>query len=105
MTFKQVLKLNFDTLQTTICNKSFSHSKPLGQMIREILRLFDIPPFDIKVVIWWPICFQNGTKFTLRQAFLDVYILCKSDSTGCNILNFRIIMVFEQLSKVPMFLI
>ena len=48
----------------------FSHSKPLGSMIREILRLFD--------VIWQPFCFQNKAKITFSQVFLAIYILCKS---------------------------
>ena len=54
-------------------------------MIREILGLFDMAPFDMKDVIWKPICLQNKVKITLRQAFFPNYILCKSDTASCNI--------------------
>ena len=74
----------------TISNKLFSHSKLIGPMIREVLGLFDISPkIDIKDMIWRPFRFQNNTKITLRQAFLAIYILWKSDTACCNILNFR----------------
>ena len=73
-----------------VSNKLFCHSKPLGPMIREILGLsVEAPPFDIKYMIWQPFCFQNTAKITLRQAFLAIYILCKSDTASYNILNFR----------------
>ena len=66
MTLKQGSKVKFDItkdLQTTISNKLFCHSKPLGPMISEILGLFVMPPpFDIKYVIWRPLCFQNKSK-------------------------------------------
>ena len=64
-------------------------------MIREILGFLISPPFDIKYVIWPPFCFQNRTKITPRQALLAIYILYKSDTASCNILNFRISMIFE----------
>ena len=47
MTLKQGSKVKFDTckdLQIMSSNK-FSHSKPPGPMIREILRLFDMPHY------------------------------------------------------------
>ena len=58
-------------LQTMISKKLFYHSKPVGSMIRDMLGFFMCPPpFDIKGVIWQPLCFQNKAKITLRQAFL-----------------------------------
>ena len=45
--------------------------------------------FGIKDVIWWSFCFQNKDTITLRQAFLSIYILCKSDEASCNILGYR----------------
>ena len=77
--------------QTMISYKLFSHSNPLGPMMRQIFGLFDMitPLFDIKDVIWQPFCFQNKAKITLRQAFLAIYILCISDEASWNILRFR----------------
>ena len=75
MTLKQGSKVKFDIakdLKIKISKQWFSLSKPLGSMPREILG--PPPPFDIKY---------------LRQAFLATYILCKSDTASCNILNFR----------------
>ena len=76
-------------LQTTMSDKLFSHSKPLGPIIREILGLFEMLILDIKDVMWQPFCFQNKAKITLSQAFPAIYILGKSDTGSCNILNFR----------------
>ena len=45
--------------------------------------------FGIKNMIWWPFCFQNKDTITLGQAFLSIYILCKSDEASCNILGYR----------------
>ena len=45
--------------------------------------------FDIKDVLWQSSCFQNKDTITLRQAFLSIYILCKSDEASCNILGYR----------------
>ena len=72
------------------CN-SFLHLAPLGPMTREILGLFDMmtPLFHIEDVILQPFCFYNKAYITLRQAFLAIYILCKSDEASCNILSFR----------------
>ena len=103
MTLKQGSKVKFDTakdLQTTISRKLFSHSKPLRPMIREILGLFVVPPspqFDIKYVTWWTFCFQNKAKITLRQAFLAISILCKSDIASCNILSLEHINDFQAI--------
>ena len=66
-------------------------------MIREVLELFDMPPpppppppqFDIKDMTWQPLWFQNKAKITLRQVFLAIYTLCKSDTASCNSLNLR----------------
>ena len=68
-------------------------------MIRKMLWLFDVPPppFDIKDVIWQPFCFHNKAKITLRQAFLAIYILYKSDRARCNILNFEHINDFQAI--------
>ena len=78
---------------------SFSHSKPLGPMIRKISGLSDIIiPFDIKDMIWQPFCFQNKAKITFRQAFLSIYILCKSDEATCNILSLEHIHDFRTIS-------
>ena len=46
-------------------------------------------PFGINDVIWWPFCFQNKDTITLTQAFLSIYILCKSDEASCTILGYR----------------
>ena len=89
------VKLNIaKDLQTMISNKLFCHSNPLGPMIREILGFLLCPP--IKYVIWQPFCFHNKAKITLRQAFLAIYILYKSDRASCNILNFR---TYQQFSS------
>ena len=46
--------------QAMISYKLFTHSKPLGAMVREMEGLFNrITPFDIKHAIWWPFCFGN----------------------------------------------
>ena len=50
--------------------------------------------FGIKDVIWLPFCFQNKDTITLRQAFLSICILCKSDEASYfkvteNIKDFR----------------
>ena len=45
--------------------------------------------FGIKDVIWQSFCFQNKDIITIRQAFLSIYILCKSDEASCNILAYR----------------
>ena len=42
--------------------------------------------FGIKDVIWQPFCFKNKDTITLRQAFISIYILCKSDEASFNIL-------------------
>ena len=42
--------------------------------------------FGIKDVIWRSFCFQNKDTITLRQAFISIYILCKSDEASFNIL-------------------
>ena len=42
--------------------------------------------FGIKDVIWQSFCFQNKDTITLRQAFISIYILCKSDEASFNIL-------------------
>ena len=77
-------------LQIMMSYELFSHSKPLMPVIREILDVFNMtPPFEIKDVIWQSLCFQNKAKITLRQAFLAIYILCKSDIASHNILTFR----------------
>ena len=66
-----------------ISYKLFSHSKPLGPMIREILALY------IEDMTSWPFCFQHKAKITLRQAFLPIYIMYKFDEASCNTLSFR----------------
>ena len=60
-------------------------------LIRDILGLFDrmTPYLTLEDVTWQPFCFQNKAKIFPRQAFLAIYILCKSDETSCNILSFR----------------
>ena len=40
-------------------------------------------------VIWWPFCFQNEVKITLRQAFLTVNISGKFDETSFSIKTFE----------------
>ena len=45
------------------------------------------PLFDIKDVICRPLCFQNEANIILRQVFLAIYILYKSDTARCNILK------------------
>ena len=45
--------------------------------------------FGIKDVIWQPFSFQNKDTITLGQAFLSIYILCKSDEASCNILGYE----------------
>ena len=42
--------------------------------------------FAIKDVIWRSFCFQKKGTITLRQAFISIYILCKSDEASFNIL-------------------
>ena len=42
--------------------------------------------FRIKDVIWRSFCFQNKDTITLRQAFISIYILCKSNEASFNIL-------------------
>ena len=44
--------------------------------------------FGIKDVIWWSFYFQNKDTITLRQSFLSIYILCKSDEASY-ILGYR----------------
>ena len=43
--------------------------------------------FGIKDVIWRSFCFQNKDTITLRQAFISIYILCKSDEASFKILE------------------
>ena len=62
--------------QSMISYKLFSHSKPLGPMIRQILVLY------IEDMTWWPFCFQHKAKITLSQAFLPIYIMCTSDEVS-----------------------
>ena len=45
--------------------------------------------FGIKDVMWRLFCFQNKNTINLGQAFLSIYILCKSDKASCNILDDR----------------
>ena len=45
--------------------------------------------YGIKDVIWWSFCFQTKDTITLRQAFLSIYILCKSNEASYNILGYR----------------
>ena len=73
--------------QAMISYKLFLYFVALEAIIREIERLLDMMTFlfGIKNVI----CFQNKDTITLRQAFLSIYILCKSDEASCNILGYR----------------
>ena len=50
------------------------------------IRLFDMMTllFCIKDVIWQSFCFQNKDTITLRQVFISIYILCKSDEASFN---------------------
>ena len=41
--------------------------------------------FGIKDVIWRSFCFQNKDTITLRQAFISIYIFCKSNEASFNI--------------------
>ena len=68
-----------------------SYFEALDTIIREIYGPFDMITllFSINDVIWWPFCFQNKDTITLTQAFLTIYILCKSDEASCNILGYR----------------
>ena len=52
--------------------------------------------FCIKDMIWRPFCFQNKDTITLRQAFLSINILCKSDEASYNILGYRKKKILEQ---------
>ena len=52
--------------------------------------------FGIKDVIWPSFCFQNKDTITLRQAFLSIYILCKSDEASCNSLGYTKYQKFEK---------
>ena len=45
--------------------------------------------FAIKDMTWWPFCFQNKDIITLRQAYLSICILCKSDEASCNIFRLQ----------------
>ena len=47
--------------------------------------------FGIKDVIWRSFCFQKKDTITLRQAFISIYILCKSENILVteNIKDFR----------------
>ena len=47
-------------------------------------------------------CFQNKAKITLRQAFLAIYILCKSVTATYNILILERINLFEESAMVAM---
>ena len=72
MTLKQGSKVKFNIakdLQTTISKKLFSHSKSVGPMIKEILALFVIPPFDMKYVIGQTFGLQNKAKTKLEKCF------------------------------------
>ena len=42
--------------------------------------------YGIKDMIWRSFCFQNKDTVTLRQDFISIYILCKSDEASFNIL-------------------
>ena len=82
MTLKQGSKIKFDhDFQEVV----------LGKIL--VFLMYPPPPpphtHNIKDVIWQPFCFQNKAKITLRQAFLAIYSLYKSDTACCDILNFR----------------
>ena len=56
--------------------------------------------FGFKDVIWQPFCFQNKDTITPRQAFLSIYILCKSDKASCNIFRLqKTLKILEQTLK------
>ena len=59
--------------------------------------------FGIKDVIWWSFCFQNKDTITVRQAFISIYILCKSDEASFNILVTENIKDFRRNFKTPKF--
>ena len=59
--------------------------------------------FGIKDVIWRSFCFQNKDTITLRQAFISIYILCKSDEASFNILVTENIKDFRRNFKTPKF--
>ena len=92
MTLKQWSKFKLDTSKR-LADHDFQEAVFSFQTPRindkGDVRFFLYAPFDIKDVIWQPFCFQNKAKITLRQAFLAIYILYKSDPANCNILNFR----------------
>ena len=59
--------------------------------------------FGIKDVILQSFCFQNKDTITLRQAFISIYILCKSDEASFNILVTENIKDFRRNFKTPKF--
>ena len=59
--------------------------------------------FGIKDVIWQSFCFQNKDTITLRQAFISIYILCKSDEASFNILATENIKDFRKNFKTRKF--
>ena len=59
--------------------------------------------FGIKGVIWRSFCFQNKDTITLRQAFISIYILCKSDEASFNILVTENIKDIRRNFKTPKF--
>ena len=74
-----------------ISYKQFSYFEAKETIIKEISGLFDIKTllFGIKDVMWQPFCFQNKDTITLGQAFLSIYIFCKSHEASWNILGYR----------------
>ena len=49
------------------------------------------------------ILFSKQEKIiTLRQTFLAIYVLCKSNEASCNNLSFRTLMIFKQSAVVAM---
>ena len=59
--------------------------------------------FGIKDVIWRSFGFQNKDTITLRQAFISIYILCKSDEASFNILVTKSMKDFRRKFKTPKF--
>ena len=59
--------------------------------------------FGLKDVIWRSFCFQNKDPITLRQAFIFIYILWKSDEASFNILVTENIKDFRRNFKTPKF--
>ena len=55
-------------------------------------------------MIWQPFCFQNVSKITIKQAFLAIYILCKSDIAVCNIYILKHLKDFPTIGYGQIFL-